>query len=1422
MAEIDNTKLIYIPGELRVDTIDGIVVGTDQVFDREFPTLDEQLNPTDEVGEDQETINKYLKKSLDSIIGTGGGNKTPFVQKDNKGIYANFSENNGGTKSFNISNGGISKGSNSLTQGTGTIANNPNEVALGKYNKPEENTIFSVGIGTDSQNRKNAFEIRENGDIYFGDNINLVNLLNELSNVFIKVSDPDDEEIQGIISCFAKINDELKKVGQGSVNLSKNGRSGGDYSLTVGDNTITSKIGEVALGQYNVSNENTIFSIGDGTSDDQRHNIFEIRVGSDNQFGIYFNDQDLYTLIKNISGLNPDDIANLNRLLQTKADLKDVPIIKNGSGIVIKESTKDGRPIKTILANLLDENPQDRNVESDSKYYPVEIDENGRLAVHIVEDIERISISINDQELKDKVTITYTITPTEGDSETNSFIWNGSNHIIEVPYGAQYNITASSVNGYSCSNPTFSGTADQSNVNHQFLYQKVTTIINRSSNQIDNLPAGTATLTWTENGTTKSQSINFSSGSNSIGVNGIPLNIPITIKYGEIDGYKKPNDVVITFTSSVTSNSDTGGGYKGCKVTLNTTSNQSSDVDIKNTYINIKYGNNTKTVNRNKSVMIPLDSTITCKFSEVSGYNKPQDVEYTLSETSKTISGEYKTTVVTLNMTGGDATFNITSTSMSQQKSLSSGESIKIPTGDIVTYMVGTIDGKQYTSNLSSGFIATGSSQTININFSEIQGATFTAIIKSNLDDGTGIYSQELQDFAVVNVWQYVKDSTEEDTWLTQPALYKVLKHNESVDLPLTYIDYKGNTQNYGYSYSYTPPSYQNSDGTHLSFGCRRPTPSAIFEPKNGYHYYSCDYISRKDSGGLDGKNSITKNMAIYYSYLYKVRIVDNTGENLFSKNIQISNEATIWSEDIFDLEHEYDIGIDQTDLGGMSGYSLYLGEKDKQIPSSYSDSDYIEFAVPSTGYVFLAPTDKTRYIDKDGNNATDPYVEGSLLWKFVPSYVNNNEFEYVYDQIINSTDISYIFNVTVTLGTKLEGIFPIDYEGKIYTKNNLESDDYYRIRNNHLNWLGIIVYYPSADVEFIVPKEGNYPIGTSSTITKKYECRTLFNKPLMEVFDGGNETAYIGREGIDLKEYILPTKINVHPNYRKTCFKGLSLNDTDVYNSRIQGVQNTQDAFESLTDSEKLKTNFKHTTSGQSHNIIGHKDQQYVADDDAYITNLITTCVYYYSHNFADYTTTCQDTDAKNNYYPDIYPTRQIFYPTCQQSSAPYSSDNPYMPYNGKINLFTGGYIATDDKDYNHYIYPKKAEKVMRQTYRNKKWVYVEYLQWSAPNHSDRKIYLEGSSPYIPTVYEWQYVLNNISTIHKMFDTDSGNTDPLTGLKNGTECFYTCQSPSEDNTKVYIINKNVEGRFQVEIFDPTQSREDVGLKVFFKPGEIW
>lgn len=70
--------------------------------------------------------------------------------------------------------GSLSGGTASHAEGNGTVTNNPAEHAEGSYNKStpatnseaKDGTLHSIGIGTSINDRKNAFEVMENGDIF--------------------------------------------------------------------------------------------------------------------------------------------------------------------------------------------------------------------------------------------------------------------------------------------------------------------------------------------------------------------------------------------------------------------------------------------------------------------------------------------------------------------------------------------------------------------------------------------------------------------------------------------------------------------------------------------------------------------------------------------------------------------------------------------------------------------------------------------------------------------------------------------------------------------------------------------------------------------------------------------------------------------------------------------------------------------------------------------------------------------------------------------------------------------------------------------------------------------------------------------------------------------------------------------------------
>lgn len=122
----------------------------------------------------QEIVKINLNDGSSSIVKNGQGNNSAV-------LVGNTQEANG---------------EYSFSEGQHTVANNRSEHALGEYNKSnkandtfgdEGNTLFSIGNGTSESDRKNAFEVMQNGDIYIyvkGERVCLNDILASLNQKY--------------------------------------------------------------------------------------------------------------------------------------------------------------------------------------------------------------------------------------------------------------------------------------------------------------------------------------------------------------------------------------------------------------------------------------------------------------------------------------------------------------------------------------------------------------------------------------------------------------------------------------------------------------------------------------------------------------------------------------------------------------------------------------------------------------------------------------------------------------------------------------------------------------------------------------------------------------------------------------------------------------------------------------------------------------------------------------------------------------------------------------------------------------------------------------------------------------------------------------------------------------------------------------
>lgn len=95
-----------------------------------------------------------------------------------------------------------SANNSAVLKGGNNQATKANEVALGNCNKSNSDTCFSIGIGTSDTDRKNAVEVKQNGDVYIigiggftGSNSDssksVQEVINELVNIINEITTND-------------------------------------------------------------------------------------------------------------------------------------------------------------------------------------------------------------------------------------------------------------------------------------------------------------------------------------------------------------------------------------------------------------------------------------------------------------------------------------------------------------------------------------------------------------------------------------------------------------------------------------------------------------------------------------------------------------------------------------------------------------------------------------------------------------------------------------------------------------------------------------------------------------------------------------------------------------------------------------------------------------------------------------------------------------------------------------------------------------------------------------------------------------------------------------------------------------------------------------------------------------------------------
>lgn len=136
----------------------------------------------------------------------------------------------------------------------------------------------------------------------------------------------------------------------------------------------------------------------------------------------------------------------------------------------------------------------------------------------------------------------------------------------------------------------------------------------------------------------------------------VPAYVQYVIEFGNVNGYKAPDAIINTAINGNSRNIT--GTYQTCLLSIAITDNQSSYNDISGAKATIVGTTINTTIVNGDTVKIPIDETVTITGTEISGYLKPSTT-YTAINTSKTITLNYTTEILTVNVSGVSSGYTV-------------------------------------------------------------------------------------------------------------------------------------------------------------------------------------------------------------------------------------------------------------------------------------------------------------------------------------------------------------------------------------------------------------------------------------------------------------------------------------------------------------------------------------------------------------------------------------------------------------------------------------------------------------------------------------------------------------------------------------------------------------------------------------------
>lgn len=272
-----------------------------------------------------------------------------------KSKYGNTTINVGRKSSTVIGSFSNAEGKETTASGECSHAEGKETIASGKYSHTEGVNTVAIGHGSHAEG-SNIIKVDSNGNIMFGGGRDVV--IDDTTIINIKGSQAYgiNSHAEGCLTLAYGVNshaegyatvahsNESHAEGSGSKAIGAYSHAEGSMtnasgvcSHTGGSNTKALHNYEVAYGKFNKSNDDTLFSIGDGTDENIRHNAFEITTT-----GGKLHDKDIATTEQITTHTDNSDIhvttadkSNWNgyatEIEQNKAELADIRVGADGT-----------------------------------------------------------------------------------------------------------------------------------------------------------------------------------------------------------------------------------------------------------------------------------------------------------------------------------------------------------------------------------------------------------------------------------------------------------------------------------------------------------------------------------------------------------------------------------------------------------------------------------------------------------------------------------------------------------------------------------------------------------------------------------------------------------------------------------------------------------------------------------------------------------------------------------------------------------------------------------------------------------------------------------------------------------------------------------------------------------------------------------